>query len=81
MQIQAAGRLQDAVQFNQPRRHHDEIRRHLVAPQQFDIRFKQIADSHRRGLPQIFVSAFAPMPRIVERRDLRFRFAPAFVLK
>ncbi len=74
VQIQRTSRLQHPVQLDQTHRHHGEIRHHVVGaqegahrPQQFEgIR---IAAAHH--LVECAFGPVVPVPRILERLDLR----------
>ena len=64
-----------------PARHHDEICHHLVAAEKRAERFDHAADLI--GFVYEFVISFlggeVPVPRVFERRDLRFAVAARFV--
>ncbi len=74
MQMQTAGRLEHAMQFQQTVRHHHEIRHHVVLAEERAQRGHQLGDVGIR-LVQDFVELalglLAPMPGILERGDLR----------
>ena len=81
MQVEAARRLQNAMQLDQPRRHHHQISHHLIAIDQVQQRFNRRRNLLRRIGDQVAVGrfgGFAPMPGVFEGGDLGFAVGAAF---
>ncbi len=84
VQVQTTGWFQDAMQFHKSRRHHHQIRHHLVRANELTQRANHRGYALGRILHQIFVRmlrAFAPVPRVVKCFNLRVRFRAALVLE
>jgi hypothetical protein len=76
VQIQAAGRFQHAVELDQPRRHHREIRHHVVLTEKLLHRAEQVGDvgiAARHHLVKGLRGFRAIVPAILERLDLAVR--------
>ena len=76
MEVDAAPRLQHAAQFDDAGRHHREVGHHVVPPQEAAHRADEVHDVLRSAGDDLLVGEFgleAPMPRVVERLNLRRR--------
>ena len=81
VQVEAAGRFQDAVQLDQTGGHHDEVSHHLVASDEVEQGADGFGDFVRRVQDQGFVSGFgcfAPVPGVFKGGDLGFAVGAAF---
>src|SRR5438876_12371376 len=84
MQIQAAGRVEDAMKFDEARRHHREIRHHRRMFQEAVERFHQLDDRDVRAVIDelvIRVGGIGPAPGIGEGVELRLAYLSAWLAK
>ena len=78
VQVDASRRLQDAMQLDEPHRHHRQIGGHPIATERTHQRFEQDARLRRsravaQQLRQCALRVSAPMPGVVEGFELRGR--------
>ena len=84
VEVEAAGRLEHPVQFDQARRHHHQVRHHLVRADDLAQRAHRRRHARQSFLYQFVIGAlrrFAPMPRILEGGDLGVALLPALVFE
>ena len=73
MEVDAAGRLQDAVQFDHARRHHREVGHHVIPAKEREHRLEEIRQLLRPVGHDLTVGALGllvPMPGVVEGMNL-----------
>src|SRR6201988_500125 len=73
VQIEAARRLQNAAQFNKPRRPHRQIRHHVAGIEEGAKRLQNRGDASARFDHQLVRTrrVFVPLPSVLERMQLR----------
>ena len=85
MEIERSRRLEDAVQFHQPRRHHREIRHHRRSLQELLQRLRELDDTYvRAGVHELGVGRVhlrRPFPRVREGVELRLAGRAARLLE
>ena len=80
MEVDAAGGLEDAMEFDHALRHHREVRHHVVLPEEGAHGGKQFADLAALLGYDILIGKLgldAPAPCVVEGGDLRRRLLAA----
>ena len=68
--------LRNAVEFDHSLGHHHEVGHHIVPSEEAPHRREEVADAARAGGNHVLVGGLrldAPMPRVVERLNLRRR--------
>ncbi len=76
VEVDRGGRLHHAPQLDEARRHHRQVRRHVVVAERFDERAQQPAYvvPAAGDLVERVRGVRRPVPRVLERRDLRLGF-------
>jgi hypothetical protein len=76
------GRFQRLVQFQQARRHHEDVGHHLPAPQDAMQSLHEIVKPRVEPIPhELLVQQEAPLTGILERHDLRGAVVALALLK
>jgi hypothetical protein len=84
VEVDAAGRFEDAMEFDEADRHHHEVGHHVVAADEALHGVDHLADMLGRGLDDLGEGGFGglvPGPGVVEGFDLGRRRLAAFLLE